>query len=230
MRVLGYVRVSTGEQVASGAGMEAQRQAIENACRDRGFDLLEIIEDGGFSGKSLKRPGIQRALKRLDAGEADILMASKLDRFSRSTLDFAGLLKRAEHERWTIIALDNGVDMTTPQGEAMGTMSMTFAQLERRLIQQRVTEALAVKRSQGVRLGRPRSLPNDVVARIAADRAAGLTLQAICDGLTADQVPTALGGASWHRATVRAVLLSVDREHALERIRESLPKREQAKE
>ena len=64
---------------------------------------------------------------------------------------------------------------------------------------------LAVKRAQGVRLGRPSSLPAKVVARILAARAGGASLRAIAADLTADNVPTATGG-KWHASTVRVVL------------------------
>jgi len=219
LRVIGYVRVSTQEQADSGAGLKVQREAITEACRVRAYELLDVIEDAGVSGKSLERPGILRALAELDAGRADVLMASKLDRLSRSTLDFAGLLERAKRRRWTIVCLDNGgSDMTTPQGEAWASMSVTFAQLERRLISQRITEALAVKKAQGVKIGRPRSLPDDVVARIVTEReqrdAKGrrTAFQAIADGLNADGIATAQGGSAWRPSSVQAVLRSVERE------------------
>ncbi len=64
MRVLGYVRVSTDEQSSSGAGLEAQRHAIVAECERRGWHLVEVIEDAGFSAKDLKRPGVQEALGR----------------------------------------------------------------------------------------------------------------------------------------------------------------------
>jgi hypothetical protein len=89
LRVLGYVRCSLEEQAASGAGLAAQRKAIREACTARGYELAEILEDAGWSGKSLDRPGISTALERLDTREADALMVAKLDRLSRSLLDFA---------------------------------------------------------------------------------------------------------------------------------------------
>ena len=70
MRVLGYVRVSTDEQSSSGAGLEAQRRAILAECERRGWQLVEMIEDAGYSAKDLKRPGVQEALRVLEAGEA----------------------------------------------------------------------------------------------------------------------------------------------------------------
>ena len=82
-------------------------------------------------------------------------------------MDFAGLMAQAGRKRWALGALDLNVDTATPAGEAMAAMLATFAQFERRLIGQRTKEALAVKRQQGVRLGRPRTVAAAVVERIA---------------------------------------------------------------
>src|SRR5438874_6876281 len=203
MRVLGYVRVSTEEQSDSGAGLEGQRRAIAAECKRRGWQLLEVIEDAGFSAKDLKRPGIKEALRVLEEGDAKALVAAKLDRLSRSMIDFTALMATAQKQGWALVALDCAVDATTPAGEAMANVLATFAQFERRLISQRTREALAVKRSQGVRLGRPSTMPPDVVRRIRRERAKGKSLAAIADGLNRDGVPTAQGGRGWYRATVR---------------------------
>src|SRR5262245_9905869 len=98
MRVIGYVRVSTEEQALSGAGLEAQHRAIVTECKRRGWELVETIEDAGYSAKDLKRPGVQEALRALEAGEAKALVVAKLDRLSRSMLDFAALMATAEAE------------------------------------------------------------------------------------------------------------------------------------
>src|SRR5689334_15839444 len=82
----------------------------------------------------------------------------------------------------------------------------TAAQLERRMIGQRTKDGLAAARSKGVRLGRPRSLPDAVADRVFGLRAEGATLAAIADRLNDEGVPTARGGTRWHPATVRAVL------------------------
>lgn len=206
MQVLGYVRVSTEEQGDSGAGLEAQRRAIAAECERRGWTLLEVVEDAGFSAKDLKRPGIQEALRVLEEGDAKALVAAKLDRLSRSMIDFTALMATAQRQGWALVALDCAVDTTTPAGEAMANVLATFAQFERRLISQRTREALAVKRSQGVRLGRPSAMPKKVVNRIRRERAAGRTFAAIADRLNADGVATAQGGASWHPSTVRYTL------------------------
>ena len=204
--VVAYVRVSTEEQADSGLGLETQRAAITAECWRRGWSEIEFIEDAGVSAKNLNRPGIGLVLNRLRNGEANVLIVSKLDRLSRSVLDFANLMERSRREGWALVALDLGVDSTTPSGELMAGVMAQFAQYERRLIGQRTKDALAVKRSQGVRLGRPRQLDQAVVDRIAAQRASGASLRSIADALNEESVPTAQGGARWHASTVRAVL------------------------
>jgi DNA invertase Pin-like site-specific DNA recombinase len=206
MRVIGYVRVSTDEQQRSGAGLTAQRKAIEAECERRGWHLVEVIEDAGYSAKDMKRPGVQIALETLRRGDAGALVCAKLDRLSRSMLDFTAVMATATREKWALVALDCAVDTTTPAGEAMANVLATFAQFERRLIGQRTREALAAKRASGVRLGRPLSLPVAVRQRITAERKAGPSLAAIAELLNEEQVPTAQGGRKWWPSTVRAVL------------------------
>ena len=84
-------------------GLDAQREAITAEAERGGWDLVAIVEDRGYSAKDLKRPGIQNALAQLEAGEADALVTAKVDRLSRSTLDFAGLIERAQREGWEIV-------------------------------------------------------------------------------------------------------------------------------
>lgn len=209
--VVGYIRVSTEEQVESGLGLEAQRRAIMSAAETRGWQLLRICEDAGASGKSLTgRPGLVSALDAVESGEAASLVVAKLDRLSRSLMDFAGLMDRSRRRGWGLVALDLGVDSGTPSGEMLASVLAVFAQFERRMIGVRTREALAVKRAQGVRLGRPPILPSATVARMTAFRRRGMTLQAIAARLNDDGVPTAHGGRRWHSSTVHAVLRAAE--------------------
>jgi DNA invertase Pin-like site-specific DNA recombinase len=204
--VIGYVRVSTDEQHASGAGIAAQKTAIRNECERRGWQLVRVIgEDAGASSATLEREGLQRALEALDAGKADVLMVAKLDRLSRSVAQGAQVMDRARRKEWSVVALDFGLDTTTPAGEMVANVMLSTAQYERRLIGQRTRDALAVKREQGVRLGRPQVLADDVVRRIIDAHKTGLSLRAIAAQLEADSVPTARGGAKWHASAVKAV-------------------------
>lgn len=206
--VIGYCRVSTEEQAVSGLGLAAQEAAIRAECERRGLDLLTIHTDAGISAKTLDRPALADALAELSAGRGSVLMVSKLDRLTRSVHDATGLMLDAERAGWGLVALDVAVDTTTPQGAAMAQVLAVFAELERRLIGDRTRAALAVKRSQGVRLGRPPVLPAAVVARIVAEHDGGASWSAIARGLDADGVPTAQGGARWYPATVRTVYLA----------------------
>lgn len=210
MRVLGYVRVSTDEQRTSGAGLQVQRAAIVAECARRGWQLVDVIEDAGLSGKDLKRPGIQAALEALSRGDARALVVAKLDRLSRSMLDFAAVMTTAQKQSWALVALDVNVDTTTPAGEAMAHVMATFAQFERRLIGQRTREALEVKRRQGVRLGRPPAITPELADRIRRERAAGATLRQIARGLTNDGIPTPRGGLEWRPSSLERVLTRRD--------------------
>ena len=208
MRAVGYARVSTAEQADSGAGMDAQRHAIRAEAQRRGWSLEEIVEDAGYSAKDLRRPGIGVVLERMASGEADVLVVSKLDRLSRSLIDFAQTMATAQREGWALVALDLGVDTATPGGEMMANVLASFAQYERRIIGQRTRDGLAAKKAAGVKLGRRSTLPLEVVERILEAHQAGDTLAAIARGLEADGVATGQGGLRWYPASVRAVLVA----------------------
>jgi DNA invertase Pin-like site-specific DNA recombinase len=211
VKVVGYVRVSTDEQERSGAGLEAQRAAIMAEVDRRGWRLVGIEQDTASGKSTRKRPGLAAALEQLDAGEADSLIVAKLDRLSRSLLDFAAMVELSRRQGWALVALDLGVDTTTPSGEMMASVLAVFAQFERRVIAQRTKDGLAAKRAAGTLkgpIGRPRQLPAQIADRIVAERDAGRSTPQIADGLNADAIATAQGGKRWYPSTVSAVLKS----------------------
>ena len=223
MNVVGYTRVSTQEQGESGAGLAAQRSAILTEADRRGWEVVEIHEDSGFSGRDLKRPAVITAMTMLRRGEADALVVAKLDRLSRSMLDFAGVMAQARKEHWGVIALDCSVDTTTPAGEAMANVMATFAQFERRLIGQRTSEALRALRSQGQIYGPTpfgfrrednRLLADEdeqtVLRRIRNSRGRGLSYRRIADSLNRSGI-AAKNGGQWHSMSVRSVLLTAEK-------------------
>jgi DNA invertase Pin-like site-specific DNA recombinase len=116
-----------------------------------------------------------------------------VDRASRCTEDFARLIRLSEEQDGRLIVTEMGIDTGRPIGKAMAHMAVVFAELERDFIRSRTREALAVRRDQGVVLGRPRSMPDDVVARIVRERTEGKTAHAIARDLNKDAVPTAQG-------------------------------------
>lgn len=206
-----YRRVSTEEQADSGAGLDAQRNSISDTLSARGWTSVADLADEGVSGAVApgKRPQLAVALHMLAAGEADALIVAKLDRATRSVADLCNLLDLADKQGWDFIALDLGIDTSTPMGRAMAQMSGVFAELERKMIGQRTKDALAVKKANGVRLGRKVEMDEEVRLRIVAEHDAGRSLNGIANTLTAEQVPTARGGVRWYASTISRVIESV---------------------
>lgn len=202
---IGYIRVSTADQAANGISLDTQRALLEQEAARRGWSV-EVVADEGMSGASLDRPGLSEALTRLDAGEARVLMAVRLDRLSRSVAGLSSILGRAERSSWDVVLLAPAIDTTDPAGRFTASILACAAAYERDLIGQRTREALALKKSRGEVLGRPRNVDAAVVARIQAQRAEKKSLRAIAEQLNAEGVPTAQGGSKWHASTVSAVL------------------------
>jgi DNA invertase Pin-like site-specific DNA recombinase len=205
MRVIGYVRCSTVEQGRSGLGLAAQREAIEDACRRNDWTLDRIVEDVA-SGKSMRREGLSEALRAAENGDVDGIVSAKLDRLSRSVLDFATIVCRAQQNGWNLVVLDLGLDLSTPQGRFTAHVLCAMAELERELIGQRTRDALAMAKQRGVRLGRPSLVPADVVTRVHGERSSGKTLAAIATALNDDAVPTPNGGQAWYPAGIARLL------------------------
>jgi DNA invertase Pin-like site-specific DNA recombinase len=125
-------------------------------------------------------------------------------------LDTASMMEQARRDGWELVTCDLAIDTSTPAGEATASMMAVFSPLERRLISQRTREALAVKKAQGVRLGRPSRIPLEIVRQSIEERASGDSLRTIAAHLNAKGVSTAQGGAIWHASTVKAVLEGQD--------------------
>ncbi|MBE7193209.1 MAG: recombinase family protein [Gordonia polyisoprenivorans] len=212
VRALGYLRVSTDEQARSGLGLAAQRITVTTEADKRGFEVVGWRVDDGVSGTVApeKRPALSAALQVLAAGDAERLVVAKLDRLSRSTMSALVLDATARREGWSIVFGDLDIDTATAAGQLVLSNFAALAQFERDRISERTREALAVKKAQGVRLGRPASVSTDVIARIISEREAGLTLRAIAEHLNHDHIPTAHGGRRWYASTVKAVFDSQD--------------------
>ncbi len=140
------------------------------------------------------------------------MVVAKLDRLSRSVQDFSATMDTARKQGWALVALDLGVDTTTPAGELVANVMAAVAQWERRVIGQRTSEALSASKARGRRLGRPRLTDDAVVAHAVALAASGLSHRAIAAALTAAGTPTTRGAAAWHASSVRRLL----RGHALD--------------
>lgn len=207
MKVAAYVRVSTREQAEGGHGLDAQRAEILRTAQAKGWQVVAWCCDAGVTGGSLSgRDGWTEAVALAESGEVDGIVATKIDRVSRSVADFANLVCEAKQRKWNLVVLDIGLDLSSPTGEFVATIMCAAAQLERRMIGARTKDGLAAAKAKGIKLGRPRSLPEDLALRVTELRQQGATLAAIADLFNIEQVPTARGGVRWYPNTIRAIL------------------------
>jgi DNA invertase Pin-like site-specific DNA recombinase len=203
--LIGYRRVSLEEQARSGLGLDAQRDAIERYAMARGKSII-WIEDEGISAKSMKRPGLQTALWMLENGDAGGIIASRLDRLSRSVSDFTDLLEKSRKQKWGIVVLDFDLDTTTAAGRMLAGVMMQFSQFERELIGERTSAALKAAQARGIHVGRPVTLSRAAESRVLQLRADGLSFARVAAQLNSEKVATAHGGVAWHATTVARIL------------------------
>jgi DNA invertase Pin-like site-specific DNA recombinase/peptidoglycan hydrolase-like protein with peptidoglycan-binding domain len=201
--VIGYVTVSSeaNRNEADGAVHE-----IEAACEHAQWELAEVVTDRE-SGRGLERPGLAYALSQIAEGKARGLVVNDLRRLSRSIVDLGALMEWFRDAGAGLVALDLGVDTSTPGGHEVAATLITLGDWERERIARRTRSGLAEVKASGRPTGRPKvSDRPDLVERITAMRAASMTLQAIADQLNAEGVPTLRGGAMWRPSSVQAAL------------------------
>lgn len=216
MKVIGYTRVSTEEQASTGVSLQAQVEKLRAYASCYDLEIVEIIEDGGQSAKSLHRPGIQRALQMIRDGQAAGLLVAKLDRLTRSIVDLNTLISDyfSEKSKYqsTLFSVADQVDTRSAGGRLVLNVLMSVAQWEREAIGERTKAALSYKKSQGVKLGRPEKQITDpveikTITYIRELRAQGLTFRAIAATLDAEGYKTSRGG-KWAPQTVKNLIES----------------------
>ena len=204
-----YTRVSTSEQGESGLGLDAQAALCNDYCARNGLEVVEVTTEVQSGKSTRRRPVLASALETLRKGDADVLIASNVSRLSRSIGDLVGLISEADKRGYSVVALDTGLDTSTPAGRMVFQMLGVAAEYERAMTSDRTKKALARAKAKGTQLGRRTSLPAEVVERIAAERASGRTLAAIANDLNSEDVATGQGGAQWYPATVSKILSRV---------------------
>jgi DNA invertase Pin-like site-specific DNA recombinase len=206
-RVIGYSRVSTSKQGSEGLGMTAQRTALEEAAAARGLELVDLVVEVGSGGKKL--PARDAVIARIERGEADGMLVAKLDRLSRSFLDFATILDGARRKGWALIVVEPDVDLTTPFGAMFAGILATVAQFEREMVTQRTREARAAAIVEGRKVGGwtpgESKIPDDVRDRIVRERQEGKSLRAIGRDLEADGIKPPRA-AHWSAETIKQVI------------------------
>jgi len=215
-RVICSYRVSTDEQGRSGLGLAAQRRTCHAyiGIKDDWEIVAEVTDEK--SGKTLNgRHELAKALEALDQGEADVLLVAKLDRLSRSVVDFGTILQRSKRHGWDLAVTDFALDTTTPNGRLVANILISLAEWERDQIAERTKNALAsiprgtthIDRDGNVKQapGRAVQIDGETETLIRYMRSQGKSYRGICAELSALGKPTP-GGGPWQVSTIQRIL------------------------
>ena len=159
-----YLRVSTNEQT-----VENQRRELEQVAERRGWTVVAVYQDEGFSGSKGRdqRPGLDRMLKDASRRRFDVVMAWAIDRVGRSLIDLLGTIQHLEAVGVDLYLDQQSIDTTTPSGKLMFQITGAFAEFERGMIRQRVNAGMARARAQGTASGKPIGRPKVPAAKEA---------------------------------------------------------------
>ncbi|NGM24159.1 recombinase family protein [Roseomonas stagni] len=165
-----YARKSTDEGLEKEFNtLDAQRDACEAyiaSQRAEGWVLVrDHYNDGGFSGGTLERPALLRLLRDIEQGLIDVIVVYKIDRLSRSLMDFAKLVEVMDAHGVTFVSVTQSFNTTTSMGRLTLNILLSFAQFEREVIGERIRDKFAASRARGMWMGGKVPLGYDVVAR-----------------------------------------------------------------
>jgi DNA invertase Pin-like site-specific DNA recombinase len=216
-RVIGYARVSTEHQAASGVSLAAQEERIRAYATFVGAEVVDLLVDRGVSGKKANRAKKLEAVRRVVAGEADGLVVYAIDRLSRSTIDLLSTVKELSDAGRGFVSCREQLDSSTPHGRFTLTILAGLAEMESELIAERTRESMARCRREGRKVNARtygfRAEGNrlvedpeesEVVERILALREERVPYRQIAARLNADDVPAPRGG-EWRASSVRSV-------------------------
>jgi site-specific DNA recombinase len=153
-----YTRKSTDENLDNDFNsLDAQREACENYIRSQTSQgwiaLEERYDDGAYSGANMERPAVQRLLADVDAGRVDAIVIYKIDRLSRSLLDFSKLIDFLDQRNVSLISVTQQFNTTTSMGRLTLNILLSFAQFEREVIAERIRDKVGAARRKGKYMG-----------------------------------------------------------------------------
>ena len=175
-RVAIYTRVSTPNQTT-----DNQRISLEQVAALRGWTIVEIYSDHGFSGSKGRadRPDLDRMLKDAVRGKFDLIAVWSLDRLGRSLQHLIETVNELQSVGVDLYMHQQALDTTTPAGKLAFSIFGAFAEFEKSLIVERVRAGLERAKRNGVKLGRPSNLNDTVRAAIVALRAKDVSIRTI---------------------------------------------------
>jgi site-specific DNA recombinase len=137
--------------------LDAQREACEAyvaSQRAEGWILVpDHYDDGGFSGGTLERPALKRLRADIEAGKVDVVVVYKIDRLSRSLMDFSRLVEVFDQHKVTFVSVTQSFNTTTSMGRLTLNVLLSFAQFEREVIGERIRDKFAASRKRGMWMG-----------------------------------------------------------------------------
>jgi site-specific DNA recombinase len=162
-----YTRKSTEEGLDQDFNsLDAQREAAEAFIRSQkgaGWKLLPArYDDGGFSGGNLDRPALRRLLEDIEARRVDCVVVYKVDRLSRSLLDFARLIDRFDQRSVSFVSVTQQFNTTSSLGRLTLNILLSFAEFERQIISERTRDKMSAARRKGKWVGGTPVLGYDV--------------------------------------------------------------------
>jgi DNA invertase Pin-like site-specific DNA recombinase len=206
---VGYIRVSTEEQSREGVSLEMQATKIRQYAALNDLALVEIIEDAGISGKSIKaRPGIQTVLNMVKTKSVDCVIVYKLDRLARNTIECLEMAKDMDRAGCALHSISEKLDTQSALGRFFFTLTASLAEMERSVIAERTVAALQQKRANGFKTGgacpygysvdsqgRLISHPGEqrAIKRIHQLRRKGYSYRKVADALTKEGIFTRKG-------------------------------------
>ncbi|AQQ09830.1 DNA-invertase hin [Sedimentisphaera cyanobacteriorum] len=166
-----YTRKSTDEGLEQEFNsLHAQREAAEayiTSQKSQGWTCLpDQYDDGGFTGGNMDRPALGRMLADIDAGLIDCVVVYKVDRLSRSLMDFAKILERFESKGVSFVSVTQQFNTTTSMGRLTLNILLSFAQFEREVISERTRDKIAMARKRGKYTGGRPVLGYDISAEV----------------------------------------------------------------
>lgn len=154
LRCAVYTRKSTAAGLEKNFNsLDAQREACEAYIRSRALEgwtvLDEVFSDGGFTGSNTDRPGFQKLMDQVSHGLVDVVVVYKVDRLSRSLVDFAQVMDHFTRHRVAFVSVTQHFSTTDPVGRLTLNMLMSFAEFEREMITERIRDKVAAARRKG---------------------------------------------------------------------------------
>jgi len=151
-----YTRVSTRAQ-ADKNGSAYQREALERMAEARGWSVVRVFADDGYSGRKASRPALDEMMLAVRRGEVNLVAVWRWDRLFRSLRHMVETLQEFESRNVDLVSHQEGTDTSTPLGRAMFQIAAAMSELEANLARERVQAGIDAARARGVKLGRPRA-------------------------------------------------------------------------